>query len=671
LTGATGATGAQGPTGAAGTNGTTGSTGATGTTGATGPVGCANPNYIIKSDGTAATCTVAPIYETGAGDVGIGTTSPDSKLHVSGTAILTLRNSTTYSTSGDNMASINMGDAYSGTQGRILLQRGAAGSGGDNPTDMSFWTTPDGGWNPLERMRINYNGFVGINVTNPLYRLHVESSAASPNPVGYFKNTVASSDGRGVYGECANTDYYGYGGYFKGGYMGVYGTVAGTGTGQYVGTFGSVTGSSTGQSFGAYGLSTGSGTGLYVGVIGKSTGGTGSNIGVWGITDVATGTGVTGYNNAATGAAAGFGGFFTTKQTKGVAVAGYLGSSASSSYFPGSAISGVQENVGIGYPAIMGESKPNGDGTAYSIPTSNSSTCGQISGSNTYSFAVNGQTNSTAKRTGGVIGIDGNVTSWASLGYYSSGSTRYALYYSTTGGSGSGTGFLSSQVVTGIGAGGFGGVIGSWTRGEIMGQVSCGELFASYNLGNSYTSGYQVEIVSLKDKRVPAYSVTSTEIKVYNDGTSKLSNGKAQIKFDKSFTELIGSNIPVVTISPMGNCNGLYISNITSDGFEVAELNQGSSNVEFSFIVIGKRIDAENKPVLPESLSKTDFDKNMKGVMFNENNLEQSGTPIWWDGTKIRFDNPPIIHGVAPKNQLPKAEKINFETKINEKNIQK
>jgi hypothetical protein len=170
---------------------------------------------------------------------------------------------------------------------------------------------------------------------------------------------------------------------------------------------------------------------------------------------------------------------------------------------------------------------------------------------------------------------------------------------------------------------------------------------------------------------VPAYSVTSTEIKVYNDGTSKLSNGKAQIKFDKSFTELIGSNIPVVTISPMGNCNGLYISNITSDGFEVAELNQGSSNVEFSFIVIGKRIDAENKPVLPESLSKTDFDKNMKGVMFNENNLEQSGTPIWWDGTKIRFDNPPIIHGVAPKNQLPKAEKINFETKINEKNIQK
>ena len=32
------------------------------------------------------------------------------------------------------------------------------------------------------------------------------------------------------------------------------------------------------------------------------------------------------------------------------------------------------------------------------------------------------------------------------------------------------------------------------------------------------------------------------------------------------------------------------------------------------------------------------FDENMKKVMFDENDKEHSATPIWWDGSKIRFD---------------------------------
>ena len=63
-----------------------------------------------------------------------------------------------------------------------------------------------------------------------------------------------------------------------------------------------------------------------------------------------------------------------------------------------------------------------------------------------------------------------------------------------------------------------GGVIGNWSRGDVMGQVSSGEMFASYNLGNEYTSGYQAELVNAGDKRVAAYSVTSTDVKIYGDG---------------------------------------------------------------------------------------------------------------------------------------------------------
>ncbi len=85
-TGATGDTGATGSTGSTGSTGTTGSTGSTGITGPTGPVGCASANYILKSDGTTATCTVAPVFEDNSGNVGIGTTSPAAAFDLVGSS---------------------------------------------------------------------------------------------------------------------------------------------------------------------------------------------------------------------------------------------------------------------------------------------------------------------------------------------------------------------------------------------------------------------------------------------------------------------------------------------------------------------------------------------------------------------------------------------------------
>ncbi|MEI6123233.1 MAG: hypothetical protein WCQ95_06340 [Bacteroidota bacterium] len=103
--GSIGPTGPQGPTGLAGTNGVDGITGPIGLTGAigpqgvtgiagtngingvtgpTGPVGCANANYIIKSNGATATCTVAPIYEDATGKVGIGNTIPTERVDITG-----------------------------------------------------------------------------------------------------------------------------------------------------------------------------------------------------------------------------------------------------------------------------------------------------------------------------------------------------------------------------------------------------------------------------------------------------------------------------------------------------------------------------------------------------------------------------------------------------------
>ncbi len=82
INGATGPTGLQGIagiTGSSGPRGLTGATGAVGATGATGPIGCSYPNYIIKSTGAAATCSI--IYDNGS-NVGIGTSGPSNKLTI-------------------------------------------------------------------------------------------------------------------------------------------------------------------------------------------------------------------------------------------------------------------------------------------------------------------------------------------------------------------------------------------------------------------------------------------------------------------------------------------------------------------------------------------------------------------------------------------------------------
>lgn len=129
--------------------------------------------------------------------LGVGTSSPGSKLEIRGTADLTLRNDQTLSNSGDDLAAINLGDAYSGSQARILVERGAAGSGGDNPTDISFWNTPDGSTILTERMRIRNDGNVGIGTTSPTKKLQVngtfgvdiDNNSTSPPHTGYIAST--------------------------------------------------------------------------------------------------------------------------------------------------------------------------------------------------------------------------------------------------------------------------------------------------------------------------------------------------------------------------------------------------------------------------------------------------------------------------------------------------
>lgn len=110
-------------------------------------------------------------------------------------ATLSMRQTTTETTSGRTLARLNFGDNHTtDPQAQISILRDAAGGSGDYPTAILFSTTPDGSSTLTERMRIVNNGNVGINTTTPSHRLHVYNNTNSISAI-YADNSAISSSG--------------------------------------------------------------------------------------------------------------------------------------------------------------------------------------------------------------------------------------------------------------------------------------------------------------------------------------------------------------------------------------------------------------------------------------------------------------------------------------------
>ena len=121
-TGPAGADGATGPTGPTGPIGPAGADGATGPAGPAGPAGADATNYWTESGSN--------LYRS-SGNVGIGTTSPSSKLEVSGTARITDLAGT-----GDRMV---VADADGDLSTQAIPSGGSSMPNGSNNGDMMYW----------------------------------------------------------------------------------------------------------------------------------------------------------------------------------------------------------------------------------------------------------------------------------------------------------------------------------------------------------------------------------------------------------------------------------------------------------------------------------------------------------------------------------------------------
>jgi hypothetical protein len=113
----------------------------------------------------------------------------------------------------------------------------------------------------------------------------------------------------------------------------------------------------------------------------------------------------------------------------------------------------------------------------------------------------------------------------------------------------------------------------------------------------------------------------------------------------------MSSNIDdlIITATPQGNTNGIYISEITSEGFWIYENNNGASSVAVSWMMSSPVKNADMQ-VASELLNK-EFDLNMDKFMFNENDLQSEKKSLWWDGTQMRWDapNPSLFKQMNPE----------------------
>lgn len=416
--------------------------------------------------------------------------------------------------------------------------------------------------NNTERMRVLSNGPVLINRTTLVYAtdlFEVQGNSTFPDAVngytdqangyaicGLNTTVTGAGTGTGVYGASLQTGSAGVRGEGSSSTRGVLGM---TNNATYAGVQGQnqhIDGDAT-IGINAAALGTGNGTGVF----GQVSQGGGAAAGVYGYNDHSAGSAIIGYNAATSGTGNGKGVVGQTAQS---------GSSAAGVYAVNSHANGVA--------LIAFNSAATGTGQGDGLYSQTSQSSGfAIFGANLYSSGT------------GVVGAGNNQ-----VPYY-------------LGAVGSGGAFTGSTI----------GVFG-------QANSSANSTFGGYFM-NSNSNGYAYiggtdnvgtvrkvigpgsvsTIVSdTKGNKVTMTCPEAPEILFMDFGHAELKNGRAYVKIDPILSKniLVDEQHPLkVFIQLEGDCNGVYVTNKSKDGFEVVELQNGKSNVPFTWSIVAQRAD--------------------------------------------------------------------------------
>ena len=127
--------------------------------------------------------------------------------------------------------------------------------------------------------------------------------------------------------------------------------------------------------------------------------------------------------------------------------------------------------------------------------------------------------------------------------------------------------------------------------------ITSGGNFAGTTLFKIVGPGTVSTIVSSdkkNDTKKIMFAPEAPEVLFEDYGTGQLTNGSVKIDIDPIFAKniFVDEKHPLkVFIQLEGDCNGVFVTNKSKNGFTVKELNGGKSNVKFSWHIVGNRAD--------------------------------------------------------------------------------
>ena len=111
--------------------------------------------------------------------------------------------------------------------------------------------------------------------------------------------------------------------------------------------------------------------------------------------------------------------------------------------------------------------------------------------------------------------------------------------------------------------------------------------------GEIYTHGscaFGCVVGNRQVHRVTEYSALEAEPTIEDNGEASLVNGRADVALDQKFANVIDTTSAyLVSVTPEGDCRGLYIANRTPRGFTVRELQGGHADIAFVYRIVAKR----------------------------------------------------------------------------------
>jgi hypothetical protein len=322
--------------------------------------------------------------------------------------------------------------------------------------------------------------------------------------------------------------------------------------------------------------------------------------GAFGVKGDAHGTGAGVYGNGfanaigVSGDATSRVGMFGTS-TSNVGVFGVSKSSGANATPPPGLPSGVA-GQGFGRIGVQGLSD-----SASGVSGTSTSAAG-VFGTSASAFGVQGLSTNA-------YGVSGNSTTQA--GVWGSSSSNVGVLGTSTSGVGVNGISDSSNGVNGVtnsGIGVYGSSGGSGLAGRFDGNVVI--------LGNLTVSGsfpHTAAVPSSDGTLRRLYSIEGTEAYYEDLGQGSLTDGVGAVTLDPAFVALVRADAYQVFLTAYGDNRGLFVSNQTAAGFEVREVQGGTSSIGFGYRVVARPRDLPtsrlDRVTLPPSPAQPRLDR--------------------------------------------------------------